>query len=196
VATFRDTLGAQLQAITPPEGMAEMPVEVWAMDESRFGLQTITRRRLTLPGVKPIGRYQHQYENFYVYGLVAPRTGDGFFQTKLSMQAHDFQAFLDHFAARRPSTFNIVLLDNAKSHHATSLKLPPNVALLFLPPYAPELNPVERVWLAIKDHLAWCPFDHLLALEARIAQLIEGFDLAALRSLTAFPYLLRAIQAA
>src|SRR5918998_1741049 len=104
--------------------MAEKPVEVWAMDEGRFGLQTITRRRLTLPGVKPIGHYQQQYENFYVYGLVAPRTGDGFFQSKPSMRAEDFQAFLDHFAACRSTTFNIVLVDNAKSHHAKSLKLP------------------------------------------------------------------------
>lgn len=176
--------------------MAEKPLELWAMDESRFGLQTITRRRLTLPGIKPIGRYQHRYENFYVYGAVAPRTGDGLFHAKLSMQQADFQTFLDDFAAHFPDTYNVMLVDNAKSHHATALTLPPNVALLFLPPYAPELNPVERVWQAIKDQLAWFCFDDLFALQDHLAQVVEGFDHDAFHALIAFPYLLQAVHAA
>jgi hypothetical protein len=191
VATFRDTLGAQLELIARPESMAQKPLELWAMDESRFGLQTIARRRLTLPGIKPIGHYQHQYENLYVYGAVAPRTGEGLFYAKLSMRLADFQAFLDDFAATYPDTFNVMLLDNAKSHHASALKLPPNVALLFLPPYAPELNPAERVWQAIKNQLAWLCFDDLFALQDRIADIVHGFDPDAFRSLVAYPYLLR-----
>lgn len=196
MAAFRATLGQQLQALVRPEGLAETPLEVWAMDESRFGLQTITRRRLTLPGVKPIGRYQHRYENFYVYGAVAPRTGAGTFYAKASMKRPDFQAFLDAFAAAHRETFNVLLLDNAKSHHAKALSLPANVALLFLPPYAPELNPVERVWQAIKDQLAWHTFDDLFALQTQIAQIVERFDRDAFRSLIAYPYLLQVASAA
>lgn len=37
--------------------------------------------------------------------------------------------------------------------------MPPNVTLLLLPPYSPELNPVERVWLYLRAH---CPSDRLL----------------------------------
>jgi transposase len=46
-----------------------------------------------------------------------------------------------------------VLLDNAAFHKAKTLKWPPNIHPLFLPPYAPELNPAEKVWWRIKREL-------------------------------------------
>src|SRR3712207_8535688 len=50
---------------------------------------------------------------------------------------------------------NVLLLDNARSHTAKRLRVPENVILLFQPPYAPEVNPVERVWEDLKQDLAW-----------------------------------------
>ena len=46
------------------------------------------------------------------------------------------------------------ILDNGAFHKARALRLPPNVGLLFLPPYAPELNPIERLWRDLKGWLA------------------------------------------
>ena len=192
---FQKTLVQQLERVQPSAAAAELPLEVWAMDESRFGLQTVRRRRLTLRGIKPVGRYQHEYQNFYVYGAVAPRTGDGFFQARLTLNGAQFQAFLHDFARAHPESFNVLILDNARAHRFSTLTLPANMALLFQPPYTPELNPCERVWLALKDGLAWACFSDLLALQARIAARIEGYDSAAFRSLIAYPYLIRAAQA-
>lgn len=48
-------------------------------DETRLGLKTITGRRLTLKGVKPIGLVQWQRDNYYLYGVVEPKTGESFF---------------------------------------------------------------------------------------------------------------------
>lgn len=46
-------------------------------------------------------------------------------------------------------------LDGAGWHISRELELPDDVTLLRLPPYAPELNPVERVWLYLRDrHLS------------------------------------------
>ena len=155
MTAFQATVADQVAALTDAQTAATpLPLEVWAMDESRFGLQTVQRRRLTARGVKPIGRYQHDFANFYVYGAVAPRTGDGYFEAHAAFNAATFQGFLTDFGAARPATFNVLLMDNARVHHAADLTLPPNVALLFQPPYAPELNPAERVWLAVKDDLA------------------------------------------
>jgi len=53
-------------------------VKVWAVTERRVGLQTV-RRRLTTRGTTPIGRHQHCFENFYLYGAVAPKDGDSYF---------------------------------------------------------------------------------------------------------------------
>ncbi len=165
------------------------------MDESRFGLHTIQRRRLTLKGIKPLGLYQYHFEAFWLYGAVAPQSGASFFAVQPKLDKANFQAFLDAFAATYSTTFNLLLVDNARAHHATTLQLPTNVSLLFLPPYAPELNPCERVWQAIKARTAWCNFTDLLTLQDHLASILEGYDEAALRSLTAYPYLSQAIHA-
>jgi transposase len=54
-------------------------------------------------------------------------------------------------SARRPGRRVIVILDNAAFHHARlhqawRQRREPGLAMLFLPPYSPELNPIERVW--------------------------------------------------
>lgn len=187
---FQTTVAEQVATLhRKQEPASVLPLEVWAMDESRFGLHTVQRRRLTLRGVKPIGRYQHDFANFYVYGAVAPRTGDGYFEAHAAFNSPTFQGFLTDFAAARPDTFNVLLVDNARVHHASGLTLPPNVALLFQPPYAPELNPAERVWLALKDALAWRTFDDVLALQEAVAVHVVGLEASTLQSLTAYPYL-------
>ncbi len=68
--------------------------------------------------------------------------------------------------------------------------LPANVVLLFQPPYAPEVNPAERVWQALKDALAWQCFRDLAQLQARVGQVVRDWDAEMLRSLTAYPFLL------
>jgi hypothetical protein len=60
----------------------------WCQDETRFGLKTIQRRRLTLKGIKPVGKMQWQYKTFYLYGVVEPKTGESFFERVLP-SGHD-----------------------------------------------------------------------------------------------------------
>ncbi len=165
------------------------------MDESRLGLQTVRRRRLTARGTKPVGTCQHRFENFYLYGAIAPRSGDGYFLGLPTLKADLFQVFLDAFATARPDTLKVLLVDNRRCHTATDLVVPPNVVLLFQPPYAPELNPAERVWEALKDELAWGCFADLAALQARVVAIVQTWDAAMLRSLTAYPFIMDAINA-
>jgi transposase len=44
-----------------------------------------------------------------------------------------------------------LLLDGAGWHTARAIAVPDNVSLIFLPPYSPELNPVERVWPHLRE---------------------------------------------
>jgi transposase len=54
---------------------------------------------------------------------------------------------------RHFSRYRIILcLDNASWHVSEKLNWPKNLAPLFLPPYSPELNPVELVWKYIRQH--------------------------------------------
>jgi transposase len=62
------------------------------------------------------------------------------------------QEFLDRFAAAIADDEHIAMvLDQAGWHGSGALRIPDNITLVPLPPYSPELNPVERVWLHLKE---------------------------------------------
>ncbi len=111
------------------------------------------------------------------------------------LKADLFQVFLDAFATARPDTLNVLLVDNSRCHTAHDLQIPANVLLLFQPPYAPEVNPAERVWEARKDELAWQCFPDVPALQARVVELVQAWDADMLRSLTTYPFITDAINA-
>jgi len=51
-----------------------------------------------------------------------------------------------------PNRHVVLILDQAGWHVAKALKVPDNLTLLHLPPYSPELNPIERLWAYLKSH--------------------------------------------
>lgn len=170
-------------------------MRVFSQDESRLGLLTVRRRRLTACGVQPVGLVQHTFEWFYIYGAVAPTTGERFFLELPYLNAESFQLFVDEFARAFPDSLNILLLDNSGAHTAQRLRWPANVRPLWLPPYGPELNPIERVWRDLKDDLAWRQFPNVEAQQDFVGQLLRAYDAPTLQSLTGYPYLVAAINA-
>lgn len=168
---------------------------MWSQDESRFGLLTIRRRRLSARGVQPVGTIQHVFEWFYVYGALAPSTGEHFFLELPYLNAPNFQIFVDEFAKAYPDSLNIVLLDKSGAHTAKCLKIPDNVRLVFLPPYCPELNPIERFWRDLKDDLAWQQFTDLALQREAVADLLRAYDTQTVQSLTGYSYLVQATNA-
>jgi transposase len=125
---------------------------------------------------------------------VEPTTGDRFCLESPYLNAEMFQLFVDAFAHAFPDSLNILLLDNSGAHTSSQLTLPENVRLLFLPPYCPELNPIERVWRDLKDEMAWLQFAKLDAQQDDL-NLLQGYEAATLQSLTGFPCLVEAIHA-
>jgi transposase len=61
------------------------------------------------------------------------------------------QAFLDAFAATLADNVHVALVLDGAGWHGKSLRVPTSITLVKLPPYSPELNPVERVWLYLKE---------------------------------------------
>jgi transposase len=51
-----------------------------------------------------------------------------------------------------PRRHVVLVLDQAGWHVAKHLKTPDNLTLLHLPPYSPQLNPIERLWLYLREH--------------------------------------------
>ena len=61
------------------------------------------------------------------------------------------QIFLDTVAARHVSDPIVMVMDGAGWHSSKKLIAPSNIRLLALPPYAPELNPVEHLWHELRE---------------------------------------------
>jgi hypothetical protein len=163
------TCQEQLQRVIPPEH--SRPVRVFSQDESRVGVLTVRRRRLTAGGVQPVGSVQHVFAGFSVDGAVAPTTGEHFFLEWPYVNAQTCQRLVDACAAAFPDRLNSLLLDNRGAHPAPHMRWPEHVRCVWLPPYGPALNPIERVWRALKDALAWQPCTHGEVPQAHVGQL-------------------------
>lgn len=90
-----------------------------------------------------------------------------------------------------------MILDNAPAHIASDLMVPENIILLFLPPYSPELNPVERLWQDLKaqiDIFDQAVRSSLKALRDHVAGIICRYTSDQIASLTGYTYLLDAIK--
>ena len=75
--------------------------------------------------------------------------------------------FLDMISGHVAENVHVILvLDNAGYHVSKTLQIPKNVTFLNLPPYSPQLNPIERVWSYIRSHylgnLIYESVDHIL----------------------------------
>jgi transposase len=61
------------------------------------------------------------------------------------------QIFLDIISSRYKGEKIVMVLDGAGWHKSNRLTIPKNMYLLPLPPYSPELNPVENIWEELRE---------------------------------------------
>lgn len=170
-------------------------MRLFAEDESRLGLHESVRRRLTARGVKPLQRLLPRYEYFWLFAAVEPLGGASL---ELEMPALDVpcvQAFLDEFSQCFPESLNLLLWDGAPAHIAHALVIPPNVVLIQLPAYSPELNPVERLWEDLRYRLGSTLPPSLGALKEHAASLIRAYSPQQLASLCGYNYLCQTLYA-
>ena len=93
-----------------------------------------------------------RHQAVYLFGAVCPERDAGVALVLPGVSAAAMQAMLDKLsAAVAPGAHAVVLMDRAGWHIAKTLALPGNITPLFLPPYSPELNAIERVWLSLRE---------------------------------------------
>lgn len=87
-----------------------------------------------------------------IIGVVDPIKGTVHKEFINTLKALQFQKFLEEIIkVYHDKRKIIIVLDNAKAHHARALQpflenVKDKIELLFLPPYSPNINPIERVW--------------------------------------------------
>ncbi len=119
----------------------DKPLRYLCEDETRLGLQTIPGRLITVAGVKPIGMAQWMRDNFYLYGVVEPLTGDSFFYEFSHLDSSCYQHFLELVSHHWSDSVVVMQMDQGKFHSARDLDWPENIIGIFQPAHAPELNP-------------------------------------------------------
>jgi hypothetical protein len=127
-------------------------VALWFMDEARIGQKGRLCHRWWLKGRRPPGRRDKRFASAYLFAAVAPATGAEVALVLPEATAVTMNLFLAEFGRRLPEGVHAALiLDRAGWHGAKELNVPANVTVVPLPPYSPQLNPVERVWLDLRE---------------------------------------------
>lgn len=131
----------------------EKKIEVWCQDEARFGQQGTLTKVWAAKGSRPTAVKQTEYEWVYLFAAVNPVTGESSAMLAPTVNTDYMNAHLRFISEQAGCDKHVVLiLDQAGWHVAKALKVPKNITLHHLPPYSPELNPVERVWAYLKSH--------------------------------------------
>ena len=134
----------------------------------------------------------------YTYAYAAVSVVDGQLDSLILPHVNGpcMQIFLDEVASRRPDERILMVLDGAGWHQSESLQLPPNLRLLKLPPYSPELNPVEHLWDDLREKsFGNQVFDSLDTLESHLELALRDMELDHRRvhSIVAWPWIINSL---
>lgn len=132
---------------------ADQTIEVWFQDEARIGQQGTLTHVWAERDTRPTAVKQTEYEWVHLFAAVNPITGNSSAMLAPHMNTLYMNAHLKFISEAAGTATQVVLaLDGAGWHTAQALKVPSHITLLPLPPYSPELNPIERVWAYLRSH--------------------------------------------
>lgn len=115
-------------------------------DEGRFGLQPVMGRCWSLKGVVKRAKIKPGYNFFYLYSSVSPHVGESFTIHLPWVNTEIMNIYLNELSKTYSDKKMMLIMDQAGWHKSKDLKIPDNILIEFLPPYSPELNPVEKLW--------------------------------------------------
>jgi hypothetical protein len=109
-------------------------------------------RRWFQRGMRPRMVKDQRYRSAYIFGAVCPARDTGAALVLPHVSVAAMNLLLAEVSGLLPGrTHAVMLIDNAGWHTANELQVPPNISLVHLPPYAPELNAIEKVWQYLRD---------------------------------------------
>lgn len=166
-------------------------------DEARFGRISDVRRCWAPKPLRPICQAMLTHEYTYAYGAIDAASGQLESLILPHVNTDCMQIFLDEVAKRHLDELIVMVIDGAGWHRSHALKAPANIYLLPLPPYAPELNPIEHIWDELREkYFHNRVFRSLDALEDHLMQTLRELEEAPhkLRSIVAWPWIAGALN--
>ncbi len=160
-------------------------------DEAGFGRINKPKYCWCRKGIRPSVPCHHIREYRYVYGAVEPLTGNSCFLIMPYCNTICMNIFLEELAKQYPNDMILLCCDGAAWHKAGSLNIPENIRLFFIPPYTPEMNPIEPLWkelrkLGFRNEV----FATLEKVVDRLCDIISSLTAATIHSITARSWIL------
>lgn len=119
-------------------------------DEAGFGRINKPKNCWCAKGIRPSVPCHHIREYRYAYGAVDPIDGDSFFLIMPYCNTECMQTYLNELSKEFHDDIIVLICDGAAWHKAGKLMVPDNIAILFIPPYTPEMNPIEQIWKELR----------------------------------------------
>ena len=173
------------------------PIKLMFQDEARFGRIADVRRCWAPKPMRPLCQGMLTHEYTYAFGAVDACTGEFDSLILPRVNTECMQLFLNEVSKRHPKEQIVMVIDGAGWHRSDTLKAPDNIYLLKLPPYAPELNPIEHVWDELREKFFHNRvFDSLDALEDQLELVLRAFETNApmVQSIVAWEWIVSALM--
>ena len=163
------------EKLTAASAGAEGPVRLWVLDEHRYGLLPVIRRCWSLRGVRVHVPYATRYQWGYLHeALEVDGAGKVELRFTPAIDQDIHAAFLRQIGESDPAARHVIIQDQAGFHlREPDPRRPANVQIGSLPPYSPELNPVEKLGDLVKDAICNRLFTALRPLEDAILAELE-----------------------
>ena len=120
-------------------------------DEAGFGRINKPKRCWCPKGFRPSVPCHHIREYRYAFGAVEPLTGENFFLAMPNCDTKCTNVFLAELSKQYPEDMILLVCDGAAWHRSKTLVCPENIQLLSIPPYTPEMNPIEQIWKQLRS---------------------------------------------
>ena len=140
-------------------------------------------------GTRPQVPFKIGYKNFYLYSAVDSSDGSSFNLILPKVDTANMNIFLDELSKKYPQDKIAIIMDGASWHKSKGLQVPSNILFFYFPPYSPELNPVERLWLYVKKNiLANRVYQQLSELELKLYEFMKQLDRNVIKDICTLKY--------
>lgn len=173
-----------------------LPVLLMFQDEARFGRISDPRRCWAPKPLRPMCKAMCVREYTYAYTAVEVTTGKMDSLVLPYANTACMQLFLNEVGTRHSQENIIMVVDGAGWHTGKTLTPPENMRLLVLPPYAPELNPVEHIWDELREKFFHNRvFNSLSAVEKQLLTALKTYehDPESIKSIVAWDWIVNAL---
>jgi transposase len=193
-AAYKADFAAKVAKVAAAHPEAEK-IEVWCQDETRVGQKSAVARRWAERGSSPTAVVQGGFKSAWLYGAFCAERDIG---VSIVIESVSVEAMNAHLAeiskAVLPRNHALLQVDGAGWHEtAKELVVPPNITLVTLPAYSPELNPPERVWQFLKGGpLAHRLYDSVDEIIDKVCCVWNRFvsEPGRIRSLCSYPWMI------